>query len=61
MPFNSAYTAAKEGLAGLTRSVAREQGRFGIRCNSSALARRQVKPAAGTGSRRIWRAPGSRC
>jgi NAD(P)-dependent dehydrogenase (short-subunit alcohol dehydrogenase family) len=33
MPFNSAYTAAKEGLAGLTRSVAREQGRFGIRCN----------------------------
>jgi 3-oxoacyl-[acyl-carrier protein] reductase len=33
MPFNSAYAAAKEGLAGLTRSVAREQGRFGIRCN----------------------------
>jgi NAD(P)-dependent dehydrogenase (short-subunit alcohol dehydrogenase family) len=30
---NSAYTAAKGGLAGLTRSVAREQGRFGIRCN----------------------------
>jgi NAD(P)-dependent dehydrogenase (short-subunit alcohol dehydrogenase family) len=33
MPFNSAYAAAKEGLAGLTRSVAREQGRFHIRCN----------------------------
>ena len=33
MPFNSAYSAAKEGLAGLTRSVAREQGRFNIRCN----------------------------
>ena len=33
MLFNSAYTAAKEGLAGLTRSIAREQGRFGIRCN----------------------------
>jgi 3-oxoacyl-[acyl-carrier protein] reductase len=33
MPFNSAYCAAKEGLAGLTRSVAREQGRFNIRCN----------------------------
>ena len=30
---NSAYAAAKEGIAGLTRSVAREQGRFGIRCN----------------------------
>lgn len=33
MPFNAAYSAAKEGLAGLTRSVAREQGRFNIRCN----------------------------
>lgn len=33
MPFNAAYAAAKEGLAGLTRSVAREQGRFNIRCN----------------------------
>jgi 3-oxoacyl-[acyl-carrier protein] reductase len=33
MPFNSAYAAAKEGLAGLTRSVARELGRFNIRCN----------------------------
>lgn len=33
MPFNCAYAAAKEGLAGLTRSVAREQGRFNIRCN----------------------------
>jgi len=33
MPFNSAYAAAKEGLAGLSRSVARELGRFNIRCN----------------------------
>jgi 3-oxoacyl-[acyl-carrier protein] reductase len=33
MIFTSAYAAAKEGIAGLTRSVAREQGRFGIRCN----------------------------
>ena len=33
MIFNSAYAAAKEGIAGLTRSVAREQGRFGVRCN----------------------------
>lgn len=33
MPFNSAYSAAKEGIAGLTRSVAREQGRFNIRTN----------------------------
>ena len=33
MVFNSAYGAAKEGLAGLTRCIAREQGRFNIRCN----------------------------
>jgi 3-oxoacyl-[acyl-carrier protein] reductase len=32
-PFNSAYAAAKEGIAGLTRTLARELGRFGIRCN----------------------------
>lgn len=33
MPFNAAYVSAKEGLAGLTRCIAREQGRFNIRCN----------------------------
>lgn len=33
MIFNAIYAAAKEGLAGLTRTVAREQGRFNIRCN----------------------------
>jgi len=33
MPFNAAYAAAKEGLAGLTRSIAREHGRSNIRCN----------------------------
>jgi len=33
MVFNSAYASAKEGLAGLTRCVAREQSRFNIRCN----------------------------
>ena len=29
----SAYSAAKEGLMGLTRTVARELGEFGVRCN----------------------------
>jgi NAD(P)-dependent dehydrogenase (short-subunit alcohol dehydrogenase family) len=29
----SNYAAAKEGAAGLTRSVARDLGRYGIRCN----------------------------
>lgn len=31
---NTAYAAAKEGLIGLTRSVARDLGQFGIRCNA---------------------------
>lgn len=40
-PFNSAYASAKEGMVGLTRSVARELGRFGIRCNL-------IRPRAGS-------------
>jgi len=31
---HTAYAAAKEGVVGLTRSVAREFGRYGIRCNA---------------------------
>jgi NAD(P)-dependent dehydrogenase (short-subunit alcohol dehydrogenase family) len=33
------YAAAKEALIGLTRSAARELGRFGVRCNA-------IRPAA---------------
>jgi 3-oxoacyl-[acyl-carrier protein] reductase len=33
-PSHAAYAAAKEGVVGLTRTVAREFGRFGIRCNA---------------------------
>ncbi len=38
-PSYAAYSAAKEGLIGLTRSAAMELGRFGIRCNA-------IRPAA---------------
>jgi NAD(P)-dependent dehydrogenase (short-subunit alcohol dehydrogenase family) len=38
-PHNTAYAAAKEGITGLTRSVARELGPAGVRCN-------QIRPRA---------------
>jgi 3-oxoacyl-[acyl-carrier protein] reductase len=33
-PSHVAYATAKEGVIGLTRTVARELGRFGVRCNA---------------------------
>jgi len=33
-PSAIAYASAKEGVVGLTRTVARELGRFGVRCNA---------------------------
>ena len=33
-PSAVAYASAKEGVIGLTRTVARELGRFGVRCNA---------------------------
>ncbi len=33
-PAMIAYATAKEGVVGLTRTVARELGRFGVRCNA---------------------------
>lgn len=33
-PSHVAYAAAKEGVVGLTRTAAKEIGRFGIRCNA---------------------------
>ncbi|MCH8994301.1 MAG: SDR family oxidoreductase [Chloroflexi bacterium] len=35
------YAAAKEGIVGLTRSLARDMGRYGVRCNA-------IRPQAGT-------------
>jgi 3-oxoacyl-[acyl-carrier protein] reductase len=40
-PAHAAYASAKEGVLGLTRSVARELGRFDIRCNA-------IRPMAAT-------------
>jgi len=40
-PTMANYSAAKEGVAGLTRAAARELGRFGIRCNA-------IRPRAGS-------------
>ena len=43
----AAYTAAKSGVVGLTRSFAREFGKYNIRCNSvtpgSIATERQIK------------------
>ncbi len=36
-PGNAAYSAAKAGAAGLTRALARENGRFGITANNISL------------------------
>jgi NAD(P)-dependent dehydrogenase (short-subunit alcohol dehydrogenase family) len=35
------YSAAKEGIVGLTRTVARDMGRYGVTCNA-------IRPTAGT-------------
>jgi 3-oxoacyl-[acyl-carrier protein] reductase len=38
-PSMAPYASAKEGVVGLTRTIARELGRFGVRCNA-------IRPAA---------------
>ena len=38
---HASYASAKEGVAGLTRTVAKDLGRYGITCNA-------IRPAAGT-------------
>ena len=35
------YSAAKEGIIGLTRTIARDMGKYGVRCNA-------IRPRAGT-------------
>jgi len=42
-PVHAAYSSAKEGVVGLTRSLARELGRFDIRCNT-------IRPIASSGT-----------
>jgi NAD(P)-dependent dehydrogenase (short-subunit alcohol dehydrogenase family) len=40
-PGQSNYAAAKEGIVGFTRTIAREMGRYGVRCNA-------IRPTAAT-------------
>jgi NAD(P)-dependent dehydrogenase (short-subunit alcohol dehydrogenase family) len=40
-PGQTNYAAAKEGIVGMTRTVAREMGRYGVRCNA-------IRPMAAT-------------
>jgi len=40
-PGQSNYAAAKEGIVGMTRTIAREMGRYGVRCNA-------IRPQAAT-------------
>ncbi len=40
-PGQTNYSAAKEGIVGMTRTVAREMGRYGVRCNA-------IRPLAAT-------------
>jgi NAD(P)-dependent dehydrogenase (short-subunit alcohol dehydrogenase family) len=40
-PGQTNYAAAKEGIVGMTRTVAREMGRYGVRCNA-------IRPQAAT-------------
>ncbi len=51
-PSAVAFSSAKEGVIGLTRTVARELGRFGVRCNAIrplALGQSTVDFAANSG------------
>lgn len=43
-PHHAAYTAAKAGVAALTRQLAVEYGRYGIRCNSVSPGRIVTRP-----------------
>lgn len=53
---HTAYGAAKEGVVGLTRSVARELGHFGVRCNAvRPLAAGQSAADFKSRSQRWWR------
>jgi NAD(P)-dependent dehydrogenase (short-subunit alcohol dehydrogenase family) len=40
-PGQANYAAAKEGIVGVTRTIAREMGRYGVRCNA-------IRPQAAT-------------
>ncbi len=53
-PGNAAYSAAKAGAAGLTRALARENGRFGITANNISLGTMRTEATDP-----FWSDPGS--
>ncbi len=53
-PGNAAYSAAKAGAAGLTRALARENGRFGITANNISLGTMRT-----SATEPLWSDPGS--